>query len=303
VYSSQLKNIAISASAGSGKTYQLTNRFIYLLHLTEEPDRIIALTFTRTAAGEFFHKIVEKLVQGAGDSTAAESLAGELGITADAARFHDLLRLLIQRMHRLNLQTLDSFFFRVVSAFALELGLSGSLRRGSYNTALVRAAAGLAPDGVELDLATPDGIPLYDGDAEEADGIPEAVTALKERIAGADGLLIATPEYNNGMPGVLKNTIDWLSRPPKDIGRVFRDRPVAVLGATPGGFGTVHAQTAWLPVLRALRMHPWFGGRLMLSRAGNAFAEDGSLTDEEQRKQLAAFVEGFAAFIRGSRQG
>ncbi|TVP80014.1 MAG: hypothetical protein EA353_04930 [Puniceicoccaceae bacterium] len=123
-----LQNIAISASAGSGKTYQLTNRFIYLLHLTEQPERIIALTFTRTAAGEFFHKIIEKLSQAAGDPSAATRLADELGISADCERFHHLLRLLIQRMHQLNLQTLDSFFFRVVSAFALELGLSGSLR-------------------------------------------------------------------------------------------------------------------------------------------------------------------------------
>jgi ATP-dependent helicase/nuclease subunit A len=123
-----LQNIAISASAGSGKTYQLTNRFIYLLHLTEQPERIIALTFTRTAAGEFFQKIIEKLSKAAADPSAADGLASELAITADQSRFHHLLRLLIQRMHQLNLQTLDSFFFRVVSAFALELGLSGSLR-------------------------------------------------------------------------------------------------------------------------------------------------------------------------------
>lgn len=123
-----LQNIAISASAGSGKTYQLTNRFIYLLHLSEQPERIIALTFTRTAAGEFFHKIIEKLSKAAGDSGAAAGLASELNIKADRDRFHQLLRLLIERMHQLNLQTLDSFFFRVVSAFALELGLAGSLR-------------------------------------------------------------------------------------------------------------------------------------------------------------------------------
>ena len=123
-----LQNIAISASAGSGKTYQLTNRFIYLLHLAEQPERIIALTFTRTAAGEFFHKIIQKLGNAAGDPASAAQLASELNINADSARFHHLLRLLLQHMHQLNLQTLDSFFFRVVSAFALELGLSGSLR-------------------------------------------------------------------------------------------------------------------------------------------------------------------------------
>ena len=123
-----LQNIAISASAGSGKTYTLTNRFIYLLHAFEQPERIIALTFTRTAAGEFFHKIIEKLCDAAEDPSKAASLSKELAITADCARYHHLLKLLIHSMHKLNLQTLDSFFFRVVSSFALELGLSGSLK-------------------------------------------------------------------------------------------------------------------------------------------------------------------------------
>ncbi|WP_269525839.1 UvrD-helicase domain-containing protein [Coraliomargarita parva] len=123
----ELQHIAISASAGSGKTYQLTNRFIYLLHLAEAPERIIALTFTRTAAGEFFHKIVEKLCEAASDAGHAAQLSEDLGITADTGRYHELLKLLIRRMHKLNLQTLDSFFFQVVSAFALELGLSGTL--------------------------------------------------------------------------------------------------------------------------------------------------------------------------------
>ncbi len=122
-----LQHIAISASAGSGKTYQLTNRFIYLLHLTEQPERIIALTFTRTAAGEFFHKIIEKLCAAASDADTAADLSTTLSIEADSARYRDLLALLIGRMHQLNLQTLDSFFFRVVSSFALELGLSGNL--------------------------------------------------------------------------------------------------------------------------------------------------------------------------------
>ncbi len=122
-----LEHIAISASAGSGKTYQLTNRFIYLLHLAEQPERIVALTFTRTAAGEFFQKIIEKLCTAAESPTNASALSTELGITADSARYHHLLQLLIRSMHQLNLQTLDSFFFRVVSAFSLELGLSGNL--------------------------------------------------------------------------------------------------------------------------------------------------------------------------------
>lgn len=122
-----LKNIAISAAAGSGKTYQLTNRFIYLLHLTEKPERIIALTFTRTAAGEFFQNIIEKLCDAAESTDNAANLSANLNIEADSARYHYLLQLLIRSMHRLNLQTLDSFFFRVVSVFSLELGLTGNL--------------------------------------------------------------------------------------------------------------------------------------------------------------------------------
>ncbi len=181
------------------------------------------------------------------------------------------------------------------------LALSGSLRKGSFNTALARAAAELAGDGVEVEVATLHGVPLYDGDLESEEGIPEAVEALKRRFASADGVILVTPEYNNGFSGVLKNGIDWLSRPPGDISRVFGDRPVALMGATPGSFGTDRAQTAWLPVLRALKMRPWFGGRLMLSKAGDA-VEDGRLADEDERGKVAGFVEGFAGFIRQCRE-
>ena len=175
--------------------------------------------------------------------------------------------------------------------------IAGSLRRGSFNGALLRAAAALAPDGVMLEIASIRDIPLYDGDQEAADGIPPPVIALKERIASADGLLISTPEYNNSMPGVLKNTIDWLSRPAADIPRVFGNRPVAIIGASPGGFGTILAQDAWLPVLRTLGTRPWFGGRLMVSRAAGMFSESGELTDDAVRTQLRRFISGFAASI------
>lgn len=176
------------------------------------------------------------------------------------------------------------------------VAVSGSLRRGSFNTALLHHAAGLAPEDVTLEVVTLHGIPLYDGDVEANEGIPEAVAALKERISAADGLLIASPEYNNGVPGVLKNAIDWLSRPPADIPRVLRDRPVAVLGATPGGFGTVLAQAAWLPVLRTLGMRLWTGGRLNVAGAAKVFDSEGRLTDDELRGRLRDFVAGFAAF-------
>jgi len=178
------------------------------------------------------------------------------------------------------------------------IGLSGSLRAASLNGALLRAAAQLMPSGSTLEIATIKDIPLYDGDLETAEGIPSPVETLKDRIAQADGLLLATPEYNNGIPGVFKNAVDWLSRPPADIPRVFRDRPVAVIGASPGGFGTILAQDAWLPVLRTLGTRPWFSGRLMVSRAGSVFDAEGKLVDDKIREQLQRFLEGFVAFAR-----
>jgi chromate reductase len=176
------------------------------------------------------------------------------------------------------------------------LGISGSLRRGSYNTALLHAAESLANSGVELQVATLHGIPLYDGDLEEREGLPPAVADLKEQILTSHGVLLATPEYNNGIPGVFKNAIDWLSRPSGDIPRVFGNRPCAVIGASPGGFGTILAQDAWLPIRRILGVRFWTGGRLLVSRAHQRFDEQGELKDESLRGRLAAFLDGFAAF-------
>lgn len=176
------------------------------------------------------------------------------------------------------------------------LGISGSLRKASFNTALLHAAQGLAGDGVELEVVTLHGIPLYDGDLEAASGVPAAVTALREKIVAADGVIIATPEYNGSVPGVLKNAIDWLSRPPSEIGRTFANKPYAVLGASMSGFGTILAQNAWLGVLRHLGARQWTGGRLMVSRAQQSFDADGKLTDETIANQLAGFVRDFAAF-------
>src|SRR5690349_12190281 len=149
------------------------------------------------------------------------------------------------------------------------IGITGSLRSGSFNTALLRAGTGLVPSGTTLEITTLKGIPLYDGDIEVNEGVPQAVIALQGQIAVADGLLLATPEYNNSIPGVFKNAIDWLSRPNADIAKVFGGKPVAVMGASPGGFGTILSQDAWLPVLRTLGTKPWFGAKLMVSKAGN----------------------------------
>jgi NAD(P)H-dependent FMN reductase len=178
------------------------------------------------------------------------------------------------------------------------IGIAGSLRAGSYNKALLRAAAALMPPGATLEIAGIEGIPLYDGDVEMNQGIPAAVQQLKDLIAGSDGVLMVTPEYNNSMPGVLKNAVDWLSRPPADIPKVFADRPFAVIGASPGGFGTILAQEAWLPVLRTLGTRPWFGGRLMVSRAGAVFDEAGEIVDDKVKAQLQKFLHGFVAFAK-----
>lgn len=179
-------------------------------------------------------------------------------------------------------------------------GIAGSLRRESFNRSLLQAAVELAPDGAVLHAADIAGIPLYDGDVEKR-GVPDAVTRLKERIMHADGLLLVSPEYNHGIPGVMKNVIDWLSRPPADIKKVFRDRPVAVMGATPGPGGTRLAQAAWLPVLRTLGTRPWFGGQLYVPMAGEAFDAEGRLISEEIRERLTKFLQGFVAFVDAER--
>ncbi len=178
------------------------------------------------------------------------------------------------------------------------VGLSGSLRRQSYNTSLLRAAENLLPADTALSVHTPEGIPLFNEDLESASGIPPAVTALKEHIAAADGLLIATPEYNSSIPGVLKNTLDWLSRPGTDIRRVCGGKPVGLLGATPGNFGTAFSQDAWLPVLRALGTRPYFGSRVLVSKAREVFGAEGALLDPRIQGQLAEYLRGFVAFAR-----
>jgi len=182
------------------------------------------------------------------------------------------------------------------------LGISGSLRTGSFNTGLLRAAAGAMPSGATLEIGSIKGIPLYDADVEASQGLPDAVVKLKERIVAADGLLLVTPEYNNSIPGVFKNAIDWLSRPDSDIARVFGSRPVGVIGASPGGFGTLLSQTAWLPVLKTLRTAAYFGGRLQVSRAGDVFDKGGNLIDEKIREQLGKYLAGFCEFVAATHR-
>jgi chromate reductase len=182
------------------------------------------------------------------------------------------------------------------------IGLSGSLRKGSYNTALLHAAAGLLPEGATLTVKTIHGIPLYNEDDEETHGIPQVVQELKAAIVAADGLLLSTPEYNNSIPGVFKNAIDWLSRPSTDIPKVFGGKPVALIGASPGPYGTLLSQSAWLPTLRPLGTKPWFGGRLLVSNADKMFDQTGQLTDAALRERLQKFLAGFVRFATEERK-
>jgi NAD(P)H-dependent FMN reductase len=177
------------------------------------------------------------------------------------------------------------------------VGFAGSLRQGSFNRLLLAAAAEAMPGGSTLEILSIDEVPLYDADIEEASGIPVSVVRLKDGIAAADGLVIATPEYNGGIPGVAKNVIDWVSRPATDQPRVTHGKAVALLGATPGGLGTAFSQAAWLQVLRTLRMRVWVtGGPFYLSAAGKSF-DDSGRADPALRQRLADYMTAFVVAL------
>ena len=174
------------------------------------------------------------------------------------------------------------------------LAFGGSLREASFNRALLTEAATLAPTGTALDLSllpVIGSLPLFNQDVAGSD-FPHVAEELKDALRAADGLLIATPEYNWGIPGFLKNALDWASRPAADIPGVFGDLPVALIGA--GGLsGTRFAQTAWVSVFRYLKMRPWFGEPLFIDRSWERFDESGRLTDEPTRERLQAVIGGF----------
>jgi chromate reductase, NAD(P)H dehydrogenase (quinone) len=161
-------------------------------------------------------------------------------------------------------------------------GIAGSLRRGSHNRALLHAARDLAPEGMEVRifdrLAE---IPLYNQDVE-AEGDPEPVQALKRAIAEADALLIATPEYNHGVPGVLKNAIDWASRPPRET--VLAGKPTAILGASPGITGTARAQSQLRQAFVFTDTPTLTQPEILVYRAHEKFDEQGRLTDGKTRE-------------------
>jgi chromate reductase len=179
------------------------------------------------------------------------------------------------------------------------LAISGSLRRGSHNTALLRVAAERTPDGVELELW--DGlkaVPPYDEDDDRGDWAPAAVTALRSAVAGADAVLFSTPEYNHSVPGALKNALDWVSRPIAT--NPLRNKPVAVVGASTGIFGAVWAQAELRKVLSAL------GARVLDRELAVAQAaariEDGAVGDGELLAELGDLVAELAAAVEARRE-
>ena len=175
------------------------------------------------------------------------------------------------------------------------LGIAGSLRRASYNRALLRAAEQLAPDGVDVRSFDLLPIPLYNADVE-AEGDPAPVLELKEQIRAADALLIASPEYNYSVSGVLKNAIDWASRPPQDS--VLRHKPIALLGASPGGFGTVRSQLALRQVFVFTKSLVLPEPELYVSAAHEKFDPDGNLTDDVTRRRIGTLLDALVAWTR-----
>jgi chromate reductase len=166
------------------------------------------------------------------------------------------------------------------------LGISGSLRRDSHNSKLLRTAAELLPFGVELEVYEElKAIPPYDADDEEA--VDQAVTDLREAIADADAVLVATPEYNASVPGVLKNALDWVSRP--HATNSLRGKPVAVVGASTGMFGAVWAQAEARKVLQTIGARV-VDRELPVAEADERFDEDGSLNDPELRELYAEIL-------------
>lgn len=179
------------------------------------------------------------------------------------------------------------------------LGIAGSLREGSYNRALLRAAREAAPGGVRIRTYRGLGeVPPYDQD-EDVSPAPQAVADLRERIDRADALLIATPEYNHSIPGVLKNAVDWASRPYGESS--LQDKPAAVVGASPSRFGAQWAQEDLRRVLDAAGAEV-LDAELPVSRAAERFDEQGLLLDDEIRRELTGILEALAETVTGRKR-
>ena len=177
------------------------------------------------------------------------------------------------------------------------LAVSGSFRTGSFNRKLVDLAAAHARSlGAEVDVVDLKALnlPFYDGDVEAA-GLPAPVTELRERLGRAQGLIISSPEYNSSIPGGLKNAIDWVSRPP---GRLFQDKWVAMMGATPGMFGTARMQPHLRQVLSSVGAHV-LPGQLHLAKALEAFTPEGKLKEDARQKEVETLVAALVSRLKG----
>ena len=172
------------------------------------------------------------------------------------------------------------------------LGISGSLRKESFNTKLLRAARELVPEGHTIEAFDIAPIPIYNHDVYEA-GFPVEVVQFREAIRAADALLVATPEYNYSVPGVLKNAIDWASRAPS---QPFAGKPLAMMGATPGLGGTVRSQYHLRQVLTALDVHIVNRPEVAVRSAPDKFDASGTLTDEKTRTQVKALLAALIAW-------
>jgi chromate reductase, NAD(P)H dehydrogenase (quinone) len=180
-------------------------------------------------------------------------------------------------------------------------GIAGSLRRASYNRALLRAAQEVAPAGMEIRIFDRMAeIPLFNEDVE-AEGDPEPVQALKRAIGEADALLIATPEYNHGVPGILKNAIDWASRPPRRA--VLAGKPAAIFGASPGVTGTARAQSQLRQAFVFTQTPALLQPEILVYRAREKFDAEGRLADEKTREFIGKLLQGLADLTRTLRHG
>lgn len=175
------------------------------------------------------------------------------------------------------------------------VGICGSLRRASYNRALLRAAIELAPEGMSIEIAEIRDIPLYDGDLEAEIGFPDSVERFREQIRSADALLFATPEYNCGLPGVLKNAIDWASR---GADQPFNDKPAAMMGASMGMLGSVRAQVALRQTAVFLNLHFLERPEVFVGRAQEKVDADGRLYDEKSRQAIAKLLHALQGWTR-----
>lgn len=166
------------------------------------------------------------------------------------------------------------------------LGISGSLRSGSYNSMALRAAQQLAPAGMTIEIADISQIPMYNDDVRAA-GFPDAVLQLKQAVRAADAVLLVTPEYNFSIPGVLKNTLDWLSRPPEPP---FDGKPVAIMGAATGPLGTARVQYHLRQVLVFMNTFTVNKPEVFINLAATKFDAQGELTDEPTRKFIGELL-------------